>query len=60
MRFRSELLRPPAEHSEATITRIYDVYRTPAGSIEGEGQSMAEVLESSEASIKKDFRPKSF
>jgi hypothetical protein len=60
MRFRSELLQPPREDSEATLTRIYDVYRTPAGSIEGEGQSMAEVRESSEASIKGDFRSKHF
>ena len=61
MRFRSELLqpKPPDDDSEATLTTIYDVYRSPDGHIAGEGQSMAEVVESSEASIKKDFRPKS-
>ena len=62
MRFRSELLQPPptSNDSEATLTEIYPVYRSPDGHIAGEGQSMAEVLESSEASIKKDFRRKSF
>ena len=60
MKFRSELLQAPQDDSEATITKIYDVYRTPAGSIQGEGESIAEVLENGDASIRKDFRPKSF
>jgi len=60
MRFRSELLRPPKGDPEPVLTKIYDVYRSPDGHIAGEGQSMAEVLEGSEASTKKDFRPKSF
>jgi hypothetical protein len=45
MRFRSELLRPPAEVSEITLTRIYDVYRTPEGHIENQDEDIAEILE---------------
>jgi len=45
MRFRSELLQPPTDDSEATITRIHEVYRTPEGTIEGEDESIAELLE---------------
>jgi hypothetical protein len=45
MRFRSELLQPPAEDSETTLTRIYDVYRAPAGHIEGQDEDIAEILE---------------
>jgi hypothetical protein len=29
MRFRSELLQPPKDDSQATLMRIYDVYMTP-------------------------------
>jgi hypothetical protein len=32
MRFRSELPQPPSGDSEATLRKIHDVYRTPAGS----------------------------
>lgn len=45
MRFRSELLQPPNDDSEATLTRIYDVYRTPAGHIEGQDEDLTEILE---------------
>lgn len=60
MRFRSELLQPPKNDSPATLTRIYDVYMTPDGRLDGEGETVAEQLENSDASIRKDFRPKSF
>jgi hypothetical protein len=53
MRFRSELLQPPSDDSEATLRRIYDVYRTPSGSIEGDGEDIGEVLECSDAAIRK-------
>jgi len=53
MRFRSELLQPPREPSEATLTRIYDVYMTPDGIIEGEQQSIPEVLERGDATLRK-------
>lgn len=33
MRFRSELLQPPSDDSVATLTKIYDVYRSPDGHI---------------------------
>jgi hypothetical protein len=34
MRFRSELLQPPPSNdSEAILTKIYDVYRSPDGHI---------------------------
>ena len=38
MRFRSELLQPqpPSNDSEATLTKIYDVYRAPDGHIAGD------------------------
>ena len=36
MRFRSELLQPPANDSEAFLTKIYDVYRSPDGHIAGD------------------------
>lgn len=58
MRFRSELLQPPSESSKVMLTRIYDVYMTREGRIEGEAESIAEVLESSDGGIGKDFCPK--
>jgi hypothetical protein len=45
MPFRSKLLQPPADGSEAALTKIYDVYRTPAGRIEGEGEDVADILD---------------
>jgi hypothetical protein len=38
MRFRSELLQPqpPSNDPEATLTEIYDVYRSPDGHIAGD------------------------
>lgn len=36
MRFRSELLQPPKDDSEAILTTIYDVYRSPDGHIAGD------------------------
>ena len=36
MRFRSELLQPPKHDSEAFLTKIYDVYRSPDGHIAGD------------------------
>ena len=36
MRFRSELLQPPKGESEAFLTKIYDVYRSPDGHIAGD------------------------
>ena len=45
MRFRSKLFQRVNPRSAATLTRIYDVYRTPAGHIEGQGEAIAEILE---------------
>jgi hypothetical protein len=46
MRFRSELLNPPQTHnSEPTLTKIYDVYMTPDGRIEGEGKDLGDILD---------------
>lgn len=45
MRFRSELLQPPKDDSEATITRIYDVFMTPDGRVEGEGDDLGNILD---------------
>lgn len=45
MRFRSELLQPPKSESEATLTRIYDVYMTPDGRVEGEGDELGDILD---------------
>ncbi len=53
MRFRSELLQPPADGSEAALTKIYDVYRTPDSSVEGEGEDVADILERGDAAIRK-------
>jgi len=53
VRFRSELLQPPSDDSEATLRRIYDVYKTPSGSIEGEGEDIREVLECGDAAIRR-------
>lgn len=38
MRFRSELLQPPKEEPQPTLTTIYDVYMTPDGRPEGLGE----------------------
>ena len=47
MRFRSELLNPPQTHnSEATLTKIYDVYMTPDSRIDGEGTDIGDILDS--------------
>ena len=46
MRFPSELLNPPPmDNSEPKLMRIYDVYMTSDGRIEGEQQRIPEVLE---------------
>jgi len=46
MRFRSELLNPPPmNNSEPTLTRIYDVYMTPDGRLEGEGKDLGDILD---------------
>lgn len=46
MRFRSELLqRRPSDDSEATLPKIYDVYRTHDGRIEGEGDDLGDILD---------------
>jgi hypothetical protein len=43
MRFRSELLQPQpkSNDSEATLTKIYDVYRTPDGHIARDDEASA-------------------
>jgi hypothetical protein len=43
---------PPSDDSEPTLTKIYDVYRTPAGHIEGE-EDIAEILEGDAAGLPK-------
>jgi len=45
MRFRSELLQPPKDDSQATLTRIYDVYMTPDGRVESEGDDLGDILD---------------
>jgi hypothetical protein len=42
MRFRSELLQPPSDEAEVSITKIYDVYRTHDGRIEGEDEDIGD------------------
>jgi hypothetical protein len=46
MRFRSELLNAPkVQDSEPTLTRIYDVFMTPDGRLEGEGKDLGDILD---------------
>lgn len=45
MRFRSELLQPPKGDSQATLTRIYDVYMTPDGRLEDDGKDLGDILD---------------
>lgn len=49
----SSALQPPSDDSEATLRRIYDVYKTPSGSIEGKGEDIREVLECGDAAIRR-------
>lgn len=44
MRFRSKLLQPRSA-SEPTLTKIYDVYMTPDGRVEGEEEDIVESLQ---------------
>ena len=44
MRFRSKLLQPRSD-AEPTLMKIYDVYMTPDGRVEGEDQAMTNALE---------------
>jgi len=51
MRFRSELLQPPPSNdSEATLTEIYPVYRSPDGHIAGEDDELGDVLDQERSS----------
>lgn len=45
MQFRSKLLQRPAPEPETTLSKIYDVYLTPEGDIEGESDELGEVLD---------------
>ena len=45
MRFRSELLQPPKDDSQATLTRIYEVYMTPGGRVESESDDLGDILD---------------
>lgn len=47
MRFRSELLQPPKGDSEAFLTKIYDVYRSPDGYIAGDEEDIPQSKEDS-------------
>jgi hypothetical protein len=52
MRFRSELLQPPPSHdSEATLTEIYPVYRSPDGHIAGENDEVGDSLDQGRFSL---------
>jgi len=53
MQFRSELFQRVKPGSEATVTQIYDVYRTSAGHIEGENEDIAEILKRDAAVLEK-------
>jgi hypothetical protein len=53
MRFRSELLNPPRGGTDVAIDRIYDVYITPKGQVEGESQDIGDILEESDAVLGK-------
>ncbi len=54
MRFRSELLQPPppSNDSEATLTEIYPVYRSPDGHIGGEDDDLGGSLDQGRFSLK--------
>jgi hypothetical protein len=52
MRFRSELLQPPKDDSEATLTEIYPVYRSPDGHIAGEDDDLGDILDRGRFSLK--------
>jgi hypothetical protein len=45
MRFRSELLQPPKDDSEATRTRIFDGYMTSDDRVEAEGDDLGDILD---------------
>lgn len=46
MQFRSELLQEPKHRKGSEgLARIYDVYRTPDGHVEGEDTGLARALE---------------
>jgi hypothetical protein len=59
MRFRSQLLQPPGDDSEPTLSKIYPIYRTPAGHLEGQEEDIAEMLERDSAHLSNlGIRPK--
>lgn len=52
MRFRSELLQPPKEGSEATLNKIYTVYMTPDGQIDGGDEGTGNAVEHNNARVR--------
>jgi hypothetical protein len=58
MRFRTKLLQP-RKASEPTLKKIYDVYMTPDGRVEGEQEGLAQTLEHDAAVLERLRSPKS-
>jgi hypothetical protein len=58
MRFRSKLLQPRTA-SEPTLMKIYDVYMTPDGRVEGEEDDLLETLERDAEVLQRLRSPKS-
>ena len=56
MEFRSKLLQRPIRRSGATLDRIYKVYRSPDGHIEGEDQDLTNALQHRDAILRPESR----
>jgi hypothetical protein len=62
MRFRSKLLQPRSASepaSEPTLMKIYDVYMTPDGRVEGKKDDLVETLERDAEVLQRLRSPKS-
>jgi hypothetical protein len=57
MRFRSKLLHP-RRGSEPTLTKIYDVYMTPDGRVEGEDEPTTNALEGARSILRQHEKTK--